>query len=702
MASVRLRARTRNGRRTSDARYDLGAINSGRRAAVMGLDWERVKEVFGEALELAGAAQQTYLDDACRGDPELRAEVDRLLTEHNTTLNALETSSIWERPPAFEAGQILNSRFEIVRLIGRGGFGEVYEVVDQLLDKKLALKTLQREVLNDPDAKSRFKREIAVAQQISHPNVCRVFDVLVTERDGFEVISFTMELLEGETLAALLARQGPFDEEEGWPLVEQIVQGLAALHERGVVHRDLKPRNILVTQEADTSRRVVLTDFGCARPVQIGKQSRMWVTKPGQTLGTPAYMAPEQFRGEELTAAADIYALGVVLHEMISGSLPRSRTSASREAGARSPGNGGADPIKVAGHWGGAISRCLDRDPNLRPHSARAVAAELAGGAVAVDAAPPAAERRARSGWFSVGAAVALGALALYLASSGSVGKAPPQEQLTITMGRFRSVSGRPDQAALAAGLSQSIAARIERLRDSNEGLDVRLLREPARELRPAPNEAASQYLVTGTISENNARLVLQVDLTLLGADSTRQSRRFEAPGEAVLALEDDAERAIIELLNLRPNRANPTTGNPDAPESAHRAYLIADGYLRLTGEDRDLTRSIELFRKAISLYPSNARAYRGLCEAFLQRHGQAAGGQGLELARSNCDRSLQIAPEDAATIAVAAEVALASADVDRAEALSRKALTIDPRNARAAAGLEAAVKSRQGAEANR
>ena len=178
----------------------------------MEVGWERVKEVFGEASELTGPARQSYLDEACRDQPELRAEVARLLAEQNAGASTLPTSSIWERPPAFASQQVLDNRFEILRLIGRGGYGEVYEVQDQLLNRRVALKTLRRDVLNDAAVRERFKREIRVAQRISHHNVCRVFDVILTSSDDAEIVSFTMELLAGETLAEFLSRCGTLDQ----------------------------------------------------------------------------------------------------------------------------------------------------------------------------------------------------------------------------------------------------------------------------------------------------------------------------------------------------------------------------------------------------------------------------------------------------------------------------------------------------------
>src|SRR5262245_911625 len=235
-------------------------------------------------------------------------------------LAAGETASI------FRPDEVVASRYRIVRFVARGGMGEVYEVLDLELGVRVALKTVRP----DPGAGShpaeRFKREIQLARQVTHPNVCRIFDLVRHTRTsgpeaGREVLCLTMELLPGETLLDRLRRGGAMSTAEAQPIVEQLASALAAAHRVGVVHGDFKSANVmLVPGEGDGDVRAVVTDFGLARASARSTSDDVTVTR--RIVGTPAYMAPEQIEGKPVTAAADIYALGVVLYEMVTGRRP--------------------------------------------------------------------------------------------------------------------------------------------------------------------------------------------------------------------------------------------------------------------------------------------------------------------------------------------------------------------------------------------
>src|SRR5688500_1422588 len=200
----------------------------------------------------------------------------------------------------FPPGTLLGGRYRIVGRLGRGGMGEVFRADDLKLGQPVALKFLPAEVDQDPARLTQLHTEVRMARQVSHPNVCRVYDI--DEVDGHTFLS--MEYVDGEDLASLLRRIGRFPEERGLELARQICAGLAAAHERGVVHRDFKPANVML----DGTGRVRITDFGLAG-------------MSGETLraGTPAYMAPEQLSGSEVTPRSDLYALGLVLYEIFTG-----------------------------------------------------------------------------------------------------------------------------------------------------------------------------------------------------------------------------------------------------------------------------------------------------------------------------------------------------------------------------------------------
>lgn len=268
----------------------------------------------------------------------------------------------------FAPGTVLAERYRIVGLIGRGGMGEVYRADDLKLGQAVALKFLPERLASDRAWIERFYSEVRLARQVSHPNVCRVYDV--GEIEGRHYLS--MEYVDGEDLASLLRRIGRIGGDKGLEIARQLCAGLAAAHDRGVLHRDLKPSNVMI----DGRGRARVTDFGLA--VSGDEQQA-----PGDVSGTPAYMAPEQLAGEPATVQSDLYALGLVLYELFTGKKAfEAATFAEwkRMHGQDPP----APPSTVAREMDPiierAILRCLEKDPRERPRSALAVAATLPGG----------------------------------------------------------------------------------------------------------------------------------------------------------------------------------------------------------------------------------------------------------------------------------------------------------------------------------
>ncbi len=268
----------------------------------------------------------------------------------------------------FIAGTLLGGRYRIIGLLGRGGMGEVYRATDLTLGQSVALKFLPAEAEGNNRLLERFAGEVRVARQVSHPNVCRVYDL--GEVDGAPFIS--MEYVDGEDLASLLPRIGRLPADKAIETARKICAGLAAAHDRGIIHRDLKPQNIMMNKRGD----VVIMDFGLAAIADqlSGAEARN---------GTPAYMAPEQLKGAEVTNRSDIFALGLVLYELFTGKRPYDAKTvpqllSQQESGQLTSMTSLAADIDPAVEK--AIRRCLDPDPLKRPANALAVSAALPGG----------------------------------------------------------------------------------------------------------------------------------------------------------------------------------------------------------------------------------------------------------------------------------------------------------------------------------
>jgi serine/threonine-protein kinase len=268
----------------------------------------------------------------------------------------------------FVPGSLVAGRYRIVALLGQGGMGEVYRADDLALGQAVALKFLPRELSSDPQRLARLRSEVSIARQVSHPNVCRVYDIGEVGEDRF----LSMEYIDGEDLTSLLRRIGRLPQDKGIEIARQLCAGLAAVHDRGALHRDLKPGNIMI----DGRGSVRLADFGLAGVADPAAGQ-------GELSGTPAYMAPEQFEGRPASVHSDLYALGLVLYEIFTGKPAFTATTLREFARAHretSPSSmsmliGDLDPAVER-----TVQRCLEKDPADRPASAYVVAASLPGG----------------------------------------------------------------------------------------------------------------------------------------------------------------------------------------------------------------------------------------------------------------------------------------------------------------------------------
>ena len=268
----------------------------------MSKDWERIKETFLAASELPPDMRAAHLEQTCGGDAQLRQAVEELLQ--------------WGAGPAeFKSpirikdltGQTIG-RYRILSKLGQGGMGVVYKAEDSFLGRTVVLKFLAPEVTANEEFRDRLLHEAKAAAAFDHPNICTLYGI-----EDFEGATFLVMAYIGEKTLKERIHSGPMPPGEALRIATETAQGLKEAHRKGVVHRDVKPSNILLAPDG----RAVIADFGLA---QFDSDPR--ITRHGEGLGTPAYMAPEQIRGEKATPRSDIWALGVVLYEMIAGRLP--------------------------------------------------------------------------------------------------------------------------------------------------------------------------------------------------------------------------------------------------------------------------------------------------------------------------------------------------------------------------------------------
>jgi eukaryotic-like serine/threonine-protein kinase len=559
--------------------------------------------------------------------------------------------------PAFLPPQVVAGRYAVVRFIARGAMGEVYEVEDSVLHVRVALKTIRPEIAMDGRAVERFKREIALARQITHPNVCRVFDIgsHPASEGGCEVPFLTMELLAGESLASRVARKRRLSCAEALPILGQIAAGLEAAHAVGVIHRDLKSGNVMLVGPSGPSRgeRAVVTDFGLARNITPSPDTAASISDTGVVVGSPAYMAPEQVEARPLTPAADLYALGIIAYELVTGVRPFDGGSAMTVATRRlttppPPPRSVVPDLDPA--WENAILKCLALAPEDRFASPGAFLQALrdpTDGTTFAAPVPPSARtapapgRTERSLWRRP----AVLATALLVLASLGVGAllygrraprpSPPVATPAPVVAR-RVVAVLPPQGTLEGGDSAWLSTAVgEVLRaDLASGGEVRV--PPARGDEVALLGADS--LVSGTYAAagSGSSRLLRLDLGLRDAAGGVVRGSASATG-TVSQIVDLVTRAAAPLRQalgipgLTPGQA--VQVELSLPRDPEAVRLYAEGLDRLRrGEPRA---AVEKLEAAAAIEPRHALTHAALSEGWQALGDEAKARAAARLAAS-------------------------------------------------------------------
>ncbi len=575
-------------------------------------------------------------------------------------------------------GTVLAGRYNVVELLGVGGMGIVYRARDEQLGIEVAVKVLRPELAGATNLLERFRQELILARQVSHRNVVRIHDI---GQDG-DLWFLTMDLVAGRSLRELLDERGRLAPEEATAIARQLAQALAEAHRQGVVHRDLKPSNVLI----GPTGQAYVTDFGVARSV-----SAAGLTRTGAVVGTPDYLSPEQAEGKAVDARSDLYALGVILFEMLSGRLPFAGGSVAEAIAQRLAGT----PrdlkdlgVEVPPALRAALRRCLERRPDRRFGSAEELAAAL-------EVEPPAGGRRLRSWGAAAGAVVVLAAAAIaaqWLRSRPPAPAGPrpaglPAETLVILP--FADETGRSDLAWLARGVPEMLAmtlgetpaltvvdpARVERALT-----DLRLGPPPwdQPELEQIGSLFEAERLAFGRIRALGGRLSLEARLLLR---SPPASPRVEALPNAEAPLEQPAllVAALADgmrgRLAVRPGREVEWSADPQALA----AYTAAGEMLR-RGE---AVAARPLLEEAVARDPAFAAAWLRLSEA--------ADALGLgEPAQAAAERAEQALADPSSRLAyrVRAQRVLLAGDPATAREIRRELVSRYPNDLEAAVAL--------------
>ena len=580
--------------------------------------WQHISNLFHEVLAQSPATRDDYLRDACGDDDDLRRQIESLLaaTEHTRTAGAAPPN---DRREPLAPGQKL-ARYEIISQLGAGGMGEVYRARDSQLQRDIALKVLLPSDLDDQTARARLVREARAAAALNHPHICTVHEV--GEETGQAYIA--MELVEGRTLSAIVAA-GAMPAEQVVRLGAQLADALSHAHDRGVVHRDLKSNNIIVTPEG----RAKVLDFGLAKRSTSADLAvtylQVSLTQSGVAAGTLPYMSPEQLRGEPATPASDIWALGVVLYEMIAGVRPFAGQTPFEVSAGILNALPSPLPATVPSHLAAIVHRCLAKDAGHRFPSATAVrhALEASGAAAPVVEVPPATPTPARTRvsvrqMFSLRRAAVVSAIVL-LAAGGMAGWRVWQADgpvPTLAVMPFANSANDPDFEYLCEGVAESLIRRLSALPVRISHLAT-VLSFKGRTDDPASigRELGVQTILTGNLTQDGDRLRITARLVDVATGRELWSNSYDRPAAELLNVQDDIANAIVNeglRVRLNPEERRRMARHPTTNGDAYDLYLQAN-YLQRTATEEDYLDSRQLLERAVNYDNKFALAYTSL-----------------------------------------------------------------------------------------
>ncbi len=497
-------------------------------------------------------------------------------------------------------GQSL-SHFKVLRKLGSGGMGVVYEAQDSQLGRRVALKFLPSELAQDSQLLERFQREARAASSLNHPNICTIHAIEQHERRHFIV----MELLEGETLAQKVNRQ-PITIDKLISLGIQIADALESAHSRGIVHRDIKPANIFLTERG----QVKILDFGLAKINRVEaaqgasmEQSETLVnqelTSPGSAVGTVSYMSPEQARGQLVDARTDLFSTGTVLYQMATGTLPfQGETSALIFDAILNRNPRPAEVLNplLPAEFVRILDKTLEKDRNLRCQTATELKTDLS--RLKRDL-----ESNARRTTDKI--------------DSDSAGHKPTRKSVAVLY--FENISGAKEDEYLRDGITEDVITELSKIRGLNIFSRPTVLAFRDKPVTPAQigQQLGAAYVLTGTLRRAGNRLRINAQLVDTHTDFPLWSDRFDREMKDVFEVQDEMARRIAEALRvtLSPEELEALAVKPTESLQAYDLYLRGKRYARRQTR-QDLEFALQMFENAVAIDPSFALAYAASANA--------------------------------------------------------------------------------------
>ena len=648
--------------------------------------FQQIEALYHAALRLPSGERVEFLAQACGGNQVLRQEIESLLKAHDRAGNFIESPALeiaavrhGGKRPSLIGQQI--GRYKILAAVGAGGMGEVYKAQDPRLDREVAIKILPASVAIDPAAMTRFKREARAVAALSHPNILALHDFDFDGDTHFAV----MELLQGETVGHRLSGK-PMDWREAAEVAIAVADGLAAAHKKGIIHRDIKPANIFLTSDG----QVKILDFGIARtPAATDAPTQTQATLPGLAIGTMGYMSPEQIRGEPVDAASDIFALGCVLHEMVTGKQAFARDTFPEAVAAILA----AEPAPMRTSIPGVpveleevVQRCLRKQPAERFPSASELALALRrilqGGRPAVTAPLPAARWRVAA-WVAAGALAVAGAASLLL----PVARTPTAYTDSIAVLPIANQSGNPEWEYVTDGITECLINNLSQFPKLKVIARTTAFRYKGRNVDPqqAGRELKVRRVFTGRLVRQGDFMGIQVDLVNVADGSQVWGYHYNQKLSDLVALPENISGKISDSLQLKLSgleQRRLSRGRTENQE-AFRLYLLG----RYTWNQRvqrrpgTVEKSIAYFEQAIEKDPGYALAYVGMAEAYstLPGYSEFSPADAARKGKAAARKALEIDETVFEAYVALASIAADEWDWTEAEKGFRRALQLNP-----------------------
>ncbi|HLI85456.1 MAG TPA: protein kinase [Bryobacteraceae bacterium] len=577
-------------------------------------------------------------------------------------------------PTNFQPGSFFGPRYRIEALLGQGGMGAVYRAYDSELGRTVALKLVRPELATSPQTMARFKQELLLASKISHKNILRIHDL--GDLNGIKFI--TMAYVEGADLANLIGERGRLPFPQALKFAKQLCAALDAAHSEGVVHRDLKPQNILV----DRADNVYVSDFGLAKSLE---SEATMMTRTGQILGTPRYMSPEQVEAGAIDHRSDLYSLGLILYEMFTADVPF-RGESTLQLMYQRVNEKPKDPRTVCPelpeYLAAIILKCLERDPARRYQNAREILADLEAERAPADllgkgwqakapAAPdlhnaetisiqiPKLSGRTRRrlivfGWLLFGLGAASGARWWKARSHRAADTAAPAAlQHYLAVLPFRAV-GDPASTIVADGVVDSLSAKLAGLRNvyvaSANAVNAAVGKQDVSAADPAKLARALgvTLLVTGTVQGAGDRIAITLSLDETGKKARNLlNKEFDGHRADLLTLESNAFSEVVKALEIKlTNDESARSVNPTENSDAYELYLQGRSRLHSAQSAQGVqafTAAAGLFTGALKADPRFALAYAGLADTYLHLWDSTKDAGYIEKARGAAQQAEEL-----------------------------------------------------------